>query len=211
MSTISDDLIVAGNLIVNGALPAIARTSLTQESYSSFPIEMERARVFDAYSTFIITAGATDDDLGWSTGGTYGVDVPYITAGNVRTVSKTRRARILYQVPMNYVAYQAARIAFYCGMITTVADTSCTIDCEAFKVGTGGLVSGTDLVSTVATTMNGGPAGTFANVNFDLIVTGLNPGDWLDIRFTIANVDGATVGAVIPAISKIIFQAMSKG
>lgn len=192
---------------------SLARTELTQESYSSFRVPMEDLRVWDAYQTHIVTAGSTDDDLGWSTGGTYGTDIPYVTAGDVKTVTKTRKARLKFMVPMNYVAGQAARFSFYCGMITTVADTSCTLDLSAYLEGSGGLKSGSDIVTTSATSINGGPAGTFAYVTFDLSVSSptLSPGDWLDLLITIAAVDAASGSAVIPAISKIMFQAHSKG
>lgn len=210
----SGTLTISGvNAQFRGLSIAFARSELTQESYSSFQVPMEDLRVFDAYQTHIVTAGSTDDDLGWSTGGTYGTDIPYVTAGDVKTVTKTRKARLKYMVPMNYVSGQSARFVFYCGMITTVADTSCTLDLSAYKEGSGGLKSGSDLVTTSATSINAGPAGTFAEVAFDLSVTSptLAPGDWIDLLITIAAVDAATVTAVIPAISKIMFQGHTKG
>jgi hypothetical protein len=212
--------ILSGTLVLNGVNAtfknlalAINRLELTQESYSSHQVRMEDLRVFDDYKTHIAIAGTSDDDLGWSTGGTYGTNVPYVTAGDVKAVTKTRKARLKYMVPMNYVSGQPARFVFFCGMITTVADTSCTLDLSAFKEGSGGLISGGDLVTTAAQSINGGPAGTFAEVNFDLTVASptLSPGDWLDLLITIASVDAATATAVIPAISKIMFQGATKG
>lgn len=203
----SGTLVLSGvNAQFKGLALAVARSELTQESYSNFHVNMEDLRIWDAYSTHITTAAS--DDLGWSTGGTYGTNVPYVTAG---TGTATRIARLKYNVPMNYVAGQAARFAFYCGMITAVADTSCTLDLSAYLEGSGGLKSGSDLVTTAATSINGGPAGTFAFVNFDLTVNSptLSPGDWLDLLITIANTDGAATG--IPAISRIMFQAHTKG
>ncbi len=209
--------LVDGDLTVNGilavrTLPAIARLNLTQESYSNFEVPFVSMRVWDDYKTPIATAGTSDDDLGFNQG-VFGTGTPYISAGDLGTVgAKTRYARFLYQVPMNYVAGQAARFGFLAGIGGTTpqaASSSCTLDFEAFLVGTGNLVSGIDLVSSSATNIN---FTTFLSAAMDLNVTTLNPGDWLDCRITIACSDASAAAANCrPSIQKAQFQAMTRG
>lgn len=204
------DVTVAGNLVVEGALPAIARTNLTQESYSSFEIPLTDFRVWDAVGTALGSAGS--DDLG-ITSGAFATGIWYLTAGSLGSAGATTRyARVHYQVPMNYVAGQNARLALYAGITGTTpaaASVSCTADVEVYKFGSNVLISGSDLVSSSAQSIN---STTFATVTLDLTATSLNPGDWLDIRVAVACNDGtASAANVVPAIAKVQFQAHTKG
>jgi len=100
------------------------------------------------------------------------------------------------------------RIVATAGMVTTVADTSCTVDFEVYLCAKTTLASGSDLVTTSATTIN---STSFAAKNFDLTSAGLSPGDMLDIRISIACTDAATVTAVIPAIAHLALALDIKG
>lgn len=209
-TTLDDDIVITGSLSIRGAYPAIARTAITQETYSPFIVDIPNLRVWDAYQTALGTAAA--DDLG-ITAGAFATGTPYVTAGSLGSVGATTRyARFLYQVPMNYVSGQLARFSFLAGIAggtPAVASVSCTLDLEAYKVGTGTLVTGSDLVASSATSMN---STTFASVAMDLTATSLSPGDWLDCRITIACNDAvASAANVVPAIQKIEFQASTKG
>lgn len=203
-----DDVEIAGSLRVSGSLlPARARGELAQDNEVQIPIPFSQLRVWDAFATVIGTAGS--DDLGISSGGTYGTNAPYITAGDVKAAgATTRRARFLYTLPPEYVSGETVRIVAHGGMITTAADTSCTVDFEAYEINKSGGVTGSDLVTTSATTIN---STTFAAKTFEVNAAGLAAGDVLDVRMTIACTDGATATAVIPAIAHLVMAIDIKG
>jgi hypothetical protein len=205
---IDGNLQVSGNLQVDGQiLPAQSRSFLAQDNFANYGIPFSNLRIWDAFQTPIGTAAA--DDLGLSTGGTYGTNAPYISAGDLKNAgATTRRARFMFTLPPEYVAAESVRISAIAGMITSVASTSCTIDFEAFEVLNDGNVTGADLVTTAAVTMN---SLTFSEKAFDLTATGLLAGDTLDIRVSIACTDSATATAVIPAISALRLQLDIKG
>lgn len=193
---IPNNIIIEGDLTVQGTLPSYARTSLVQDDLKPYPLHLERWRVWDAYQTALGTAAA--DDLGIGTG-TFATGTPYISAGDLKAAgATTRRARILFQLPPEYVAGQTVRLNAWAGMVTTVADTSCTVDFECYRSDADTTIGGSDLVTTSATSMN---SLTFAAKAFDVTATSLAAGDWLDIRMTIVCTDTATVTAVIPAVA----------
>lgn len=195
-----DDVAVAGNLTVSGdILPTRPRTSLLQEDFAPFPVPITALRIWDAFQTPI--SAAASDDLGISTGGTFGTDAPYVSAGDLKAAgATTRRARFLFQIPHTYVAGQSVRILADAGMITTVADTSCTLDFECYALDKDGTVGGSDLVTTAATTIN---SLTFGEKTFDTTSSGLSAGDVLDVRVSVACTDAATATAVIPAVANL--------
>jgi hypothetical protein len=92
-------------------------------------------------------------------------------------------------------------------MITTVADTSCTIDFQAYRSNQA-VGIGSDLVTTAATTMN---SLTDANIDFTVDAATLLPGDLLDIRMAITCTDGATATAVIPSVGAVELLCSIKG
>ncbi|NBT32694.1 MAG: hypothetical protein EBT13_12570, partial [Rhodobacteraceae bacterium] len=118
---IDGNLIISGNLQVDGSrLPALARAEIAQDNFAVYGVPFSLLRVWDAFQTPIGTAG--NDDLGLSTGGTYGTDAPYVTGGNMRILgATTRRARFVFTLPAEYVAGESVRISAYAGMITSVA------------------------------------------------------------------------------------------
>ncbi len=202
---VPNNLLIEGDLQVLGNLPEYPRSRLAQENFASFPISANQWRVWDAFATVLPATGGTDD-LGLYTG-THGTASPYIATGDFKTTSVTRYAKALVQLPPNYVAGESVRLRASAGMITTIADTSCTVDFEARKLSLDSLV-GSDLVSTAATTIN---STSFAWKNFDITATSLGAGDWLEIRVAIAGVDAATVTAVIAALAAIELQLDIKG
>lgn len=202
-----DDVEIAGSLRVSGSLlPARARGELAQDNEVQIPIPFSQLRVWDAFATAIGTAGS--DDLGISSGGTYGTNAPYITAGDVKASSSTRYARFLYTLPPEYVSGETVRIVAHAGMVTTAASASCTLDFEAYEINKSGGVTGSDLVTTSATTIN---STTFAARTFEVNAAGLAAGDVLDVRIAIAYNDAATATAVIPAIAHLVMAIDIKG
>ncbi len=202
-----EDVEIGGNLRVGGALlPARARAEMQQDNEAQIPIPFGALRVWDAFATVIGAAGS--DDLGLSSGGTWGTNAPYITAGDVKNTSGTRYARFLYTLPPEYVSGETVRIVAHAGMVTTAASASCTLDFEAYEVNKSGGVTGSDLVTTAAISIN---STTFAARTFDVNSSGLGAGDVLDIRIAIAYNDSATATAVIPAIAHLVMALDIKG
>lgn len=190
------NLILEGDLTVNGALPSYPRASLTQDDFQVYQLPLERFRVWDAVATTLPGTSATDD-LGFITG-TFGTAPPYIGTGDVKNTTVTRYARIGFCLPPEYVAGQSVRVNLHAGMITTVSSGVATVDVECFKMAQDGTTGmGSDLCATSATTIK---SLTFSDKPFDITATTLFPGDWLDIRLTVNIVDSATATAVIGAI-----------
>ena len=203
-----DDVQVAGNLQVDGLiLPGVTRAQLVQDNFVEYGVDFSRLRVHDAFATPIGTAAT--DDLGISTGGTFGADAPYISGGDQKALGATTRyARFLFTLPPEYVAGQSVRIVANAGMVTTVADTSCALDFEAYKLDLDATVGGSDLVSTAAQSIN---STSFAIKDFEVTSAGLTAGDVLDIRVAVACTDAATGTDVIPAIAHLAMALDIKG
>ena len=197
---ISGDLTVAGDLRVNGSIsPKISKANLLSlAELQSFPIPLTDFRVWDALQT-LLPGTPSSDDLGL-VGGTFGTGTPSIRTEDLKAAgSTTKRARFLVQLPWEYVAAESVTLRFKAGMITTVAGTSATLDCEAYKLQEDpDDAIGSDLVSTSAQSIN---SLTFANADFALTPTSLSPGDILDVRITMVVNDGASATAVIGGIT----------
>jgi len=198
-TSLPGDLIVAGNIRLNGSLsPAVTKANiLAMAELQSFPIPLTDFRVFDAMASLLPSAGAADD-LGL-VGGTFGTATPSLRTQDCKTLTNSNRARVLVQLPWEYVAGESITLRFKAGMITTVAGTTATLDCEAYLLQADpDDAIGSDLVATAAQTIN---SLTFADIDFVLTPTSLSPGDILDVRITTAIVDGATATAVIAGVT----------
>lgn len=199
-TSLPGDLIVGGNIRLNGTLsPAVAKANiLAIAELQPFVIPLTDFRVWDAMHTVLPGTPATDD-LGL-VGGTFATATPSIRSEDLKTLGATnKRARVLVQLPWDYVAGQTVTLRFKAGMITTVADTTATLDCEAYKIQDDpDDAIGSDLVTTAATTMN---STTFADIDFTVNPSGLSPGDILDVRITAAVNDAAGATAVIAGIT----------
>lgn len=200
-----NDVIIRGSLLVRGSFGEVARTSLQQENLKAYQIPLQEVRVWDAFQTPLGSAAA--DDLG-ITAGAFATGCPYLTAGDVKTLNSTRYGRFTFTLPPEYVAGESVRLNVAAGMLTTVASASCTIDFEAYKSARTSLKTGSDLVTTSATTIN---SLTFAEVPFELDPSTLSPGSVLDIRVAIAYNDAATGTAVTPAIAHLEMLLDIKG
>lgn len=198
--TLPGDLIVPGNLRLGGAIqPGLTRANLLSiAELQPFPIPLTDFRVFDAMQT-VLPGTPLTDDLGL-VGGTHGTATPSLRTEDLKAAGATNnRARVLVQLPWNYIAGNTATLRFHAGMITTVSDGTATLDCEVFELQKDpDDAIGSDLCTTAATTIN---STTFANVDFALTATNLAAGDILDVRITTAVNDGATGTAVIAGIT----------
>jgi len=209
MTTIPDiTMVLPPEVITNYTIAGnadIAFTKIAQRVLAESVIPLTQARVWDAVQTNIPATPASDD-LGIITG-TWGTNPVRITAGDVKALgSTTRRLYLAIPIPANYEDGQTIQLRIRAKMETTVADTSCTIDAEAY-VGSDGAL-GSDLVTTPATSMNRLSA---ANYDFTINATGVDPGDLLEVRLSIASNDAATATAVTPAIYSVSLLCDTRG
>ncbi len=151
-----------------------------------------------------LPATSSGSDLGLY-GTTYGTNTPEIMTYDVKAAG----AQSLYarfpslMIPYDYDDGETIQIVSFAGMEGAVADTSCTIDFEAYKVDGQGGVTGSDLITTVAQSIN---SLTFADKTFTLDASNVDPGDILDIRMTVAVNDAASASSVQAAIGKVYLQ-----
>lgn len=205
-SQIDDHVTITGNLTVAGSFNAnVRRETLVVEVGQVLHVaNLIEARVWDAFQTPLGTAGS--DDLG-ITAGTWGTGVPYIVSEDLDGgPAATQRCRLLIPIPHEYVAGETLTIRVKAGMVTSVASVSATVDVEAYKHGGSTLVSGTDLVTTSATSVN---STTFTTASFTLTTTNLSPGDVLDVRLTLA-LNSVTASAHFGAIAEIALVGSSR-
>ena len=179
-------------------LPDIQRDWIEQTTLAKFNLPPHTWGVWDSGQP--LPATAASDDLGYEVG-TFGTDAPRLTAGDLKAAgATTRRARRTVDIPAEYDSGQTVQIRLAAGMLTTIADTSCTIDVEAYKIGRDGLKTGSDLVSTAAMTMNSPVVG---DKTFEVTAGALTPGDKLDVRISITCTDAATGTVVKPIIADL--------
>jgi hypothetical protein len=172
----------------------IAKSALIASSLGAFPVRIDTLKVWDDLSANLPGTAATDDLA--IIEGTFGTDAPTIQTSDAKATTVTQRLRYQYPLPENYVAGDDVQVRIRGGMITTVSDTTATVDVECYAHdGDGGV--GSDLCATAAQTIN---SLTKADKDFVITTTGLTPGTVLDIRVTIAITDGATGTAVIGEI-----------
>ena len=209
MTTIPDiTMVLPPEVITNYTIAGnadIAFTKIAQRVLAESVIPLTQARVWDAVQTNLPATPASDD-LGIITG-TWGTNPVRITAGDVKALgSTTRRLYLAIPIPSNYEDGQTIQLRIRAKMETTVADNSCTIDAEAY-VGSDGAL-GSDLVTTSATSMNSLSA---ANYDFTINATGVDPGDLIEVRLSIASNDAATATAVTPAIYSVSLLCDTRG
>lgn len=220
VNTLTGDTVVYGNLradtmtlsdscVVNSSVAAtadIARSKLAQDALAEHVVPWSSFRVFDAYNTNL-PATSGSDDLGLYAG-THGSDAPAIETGDVKASTITRNARFSFALPPWYDAQQTIYIRAYAGMITTIASATATLDFACFKTDHKGAVSGSDLCTTAAQSIN---SVTFANKDFVITPTGLAAGDVFDILMTVYVEDAATGTPVIASIGKVSMMLDIRG
>ena len=185
---------------------AIARTKLAQDTVQPYTLPLTQFRTWDALATNLPGTAATDDLA--LDNATFGTGSPHLTAGDLKAAGATSRyARAHVVIPMEYDDGETCNLRVHAGMLTTVADTTCTVDVECYRSDEETGISA-DLCTTAATTMN---SLTFADVDFTLTPTTFVSGDTLDIRITIACNDAATGTAVEPVIGAVQLLCDVKG
>lgn len=202
MAIAFEDITVSGSISLRGSvgsrISALSRTELLQSDNFVFPVAMTDWRVHDAIQTNLPGTSASDD-LGLY-GGTFGTSQPLIRTYDVKAAgAQSLYARALIRLPESYKAGETVTLRLSAGMITTVADTSCTINVNAYRIGKDNTI-GSQLCPTGAVTMN---SLTFTNKDFTITASTLGPGDVLDTRIVIAVNDAASAGVVIAAIAGV--------
>lgn len=183
----------------------IRPSQMQQQPFAAFHVPLTSLRVWDAIQTLLTTAA--NDDCGITTG-TPGTDQPYVTTGDVKAAGAvSRKFAFELAVPPNYQDGESIRVRLRAAMKTTIADTTATIDVEAYLPnGNGGV--GSDLVSTTAQSMN---SITAADYDFNITPSSVDPGDKLLVIVTMAVNDAATATAVIGAVYDVVGQFDTKG
>lgn len=186
----------------------ILHTQLRQRTLQSFPVSPTQYRVWDANHTNAVGTAAADD-LALTTAALTGSGATVLlSAGDCKNLgATTRRVAFFMPIPHNYDDGETIQFRIRTKMETTVASTSCTVDLEAFVVGTGTTV-GSDLVTTSATDMN---SLTAADKDFVIDASAVNPGDVLQCRLSIAVSDTGTGTAVTPVIISVALLCDTRG
>lgn len=191
---IPTDVVVQGNLQVTGTQPTVARTDIEQTTLAEYMIPWTAWRVWDAYQTNLPGTSA-NDDLGLI-GGTFGTNSPCIETYDVKAAGALNfYARACMPLPPEYQAGESVMIRVSAGMVTTVADNSCTIDFVVYESDSAAGI-GADLCATAATNINGDLV--LDTHYFNVTATTLTAADWLDIRMHVA-VNDAGSGTEVKA------------
>ena len=211
-NTLTGDLRVLGNIagdsfslssgcVSNDGIAsnaAIARSKLAQDALKCYPIPWEAWRVFDAFATNLPGTSANDDLA--LVGGAHGTNSPSIQTSDLKSAgATTRKARVVVALPAEYDAGQTVTLRISGGMITTAADNAATVDVIAYK-GNREAGIGSDLCATAAQSIN---SLNYADKDFTITPTGLEPGDVLDIEVDVAVNDAASGTAVIACLGAV--------
>jgi hypothetical protein len=184
------------NILLQGTLPDVARSSLAQESLVVWNIPLTAWRVWDNLIASLPAAAAADD-LGLIQG-TFASASPSIQGVDFGGTTTTAYARTLYPLPVEYDSGQDLRLRVHCGALTTVSDTNLDIDVEVFKSNKAAGI-GSDLCLTALMTCN---SLTLSGKQFVIDPSGLVTGDTLDMRITMTATDSGNAGVMIPFIGE---------
>ncbi len=175
----------------------LPRVALAQTDDAPIAIPISDAKTWDAASTALPTTAAADD-LGFTTG-TFGTSAPKITTSDAKATTVTQKVRFSIPIDNQFYVGEDISLRVYCGMATTISDTTATIDAAVYVADGDGTV-GSDICATAAQSIN-----SLTNASKDFIITtsSLVYGDMLDVVLTIAITDGATGTAVLGEITGI--------
>lgn len=176
----------------------IATSKMAQRLLAVNTVNPTDWRTWDALGTNLPGTPA-NDDLGIVTG-TWGTDAPYIGTGDLKATTTTRRAACFITLPNDYEAAETVTLRAWAHMKTTVADTSCTLDFEVWRLDKDGTLGSADICATSATSIN---SLTSDDKDFTITASTLEPGDTLYVRMSVTVTDAATATAVIGAVEAV--------
>jgi len=190
----------------NTTISGLSRSSLDIESLASFVIPLENWRVWNTGAVLPNTSAA--DDMGYYSG-TWATDTAALKSYDVKTVGATTLyARTTVTLPPEYVATDSVSLRMSCGMLTAVADTTATIDVDAYLSDDEAIISGSNLYSGAAQSCN---SLTFANLDYTIDAGTLSPGNSIDVRLAVTVTDGAGGSAVIACIGSTVLRCDIRG
>ena len=160
-------------------------------------LPLTSAKTWDALAT-PLPAAQSADDMAIITG-TPGTDAPTLQADDPGGTTSTAYAAFEFVIPQSYRSGGAVTVRAKAGVLTTVSDTTLTLDCSCWKDAGTGLV-GEDLCTTTLQSIN---SLTPANMDFIITPTGFVAGDRLIIQFVIAGEDSGNAGTITPEISNV--------
>ena len=205
--TVNGDVVVSGALRLGGGIsPLKTAADLLTVEEKTWTVPWTLWRIWDALTTNLPAVAATDDLA--LVAGTLGTDSPSVQGQDSGGLNTTGYMRAQLPIPADYVAGQSLKLRFHAGMLTSVADTTCTLDMEAYKSDEESLV-GADLAA--AAVANNIKSLVFADVDFTITAATLNPGDILDVRVSINTVDGANAAVLIPCIGVVQMVYYGRG
>lgn len=185
-------------------ISGFARTDLTSEQ-KVYPIPFTSCKVWDAPTTNLPAAAATDDAaLVVGTPGTNALTIQGLDPGGTTTASKFT---FEFALPPEYDSAGSAAIRVKGKCTTSIADNSCTIDFNVYRDVRDGTV-GADLMASAAFSINNTTA-----VSSDMSITAssLGPGDKIIVVGTIAGIDVANAAAIVPTILALEMVLAVKG
>lgn len=195
---INEEIQCNNTVRANQFVGPIQRQYISTES-ASYQLPYSVWRVWNAVGTNLPNTAAIDD-LGVSFGSAYGTDTPYICSEDLNgDGTAASYARTQFILPAEYLAGGTITLRAYCDTQAGAA----SIDFEAFLVSkTSTLVSGSDLVSTAATSVTT----SFTNKDFVVTPTSRIAGDTLDIRMAVIGTTSVTANTIvrIPAVEIIL-------
>jgi len=196
--TITDDISIGGQIT-----PLLDRDEvLAVTELATFTVPMSIWREHDDYATPLDGTPVADAHLGL-VGGTFNTNAPSLQTddfgGNGAVAAENFYARGEIVLPWNYVAGQTVKIRVHGGMLTTVADTTATVDLQVYKSDEDSTSTG-DLCATAATTIN---SLVFADKDFTITATTLNPGDVLDVLIDVNVEDTTDAGAMTAVVGSV--------
>jgi hypothetical protein len=205
--SINGDAVVSGSLRLGGSItPLKGAADLLTPEEKIWTVPWALWRVWDAINTNLVTVAATDDLA--LVAGTLGTNSPSVQGQDSGGLNTTGYMRAQLPIPTDYVAGQSLKLRFHAGMLTSIADTTCTLDIVAYKSDEEAAV-GADLAS--AAVANNIKSLVFADVDFTITASGLSPGDMLDVRVSINTVDGANAAVLIPCIGAVKMVYYGRG
>jgi len=206
---INNALYVNGAITVVGAISStvgMARSTLTEDSLATYTVPLTNMRVHDAVATLLPTAAA-NDDMGLVSG-TFATDIPSLQGVDFGGTATDEKCRFFFALPIEYVTAGTATLRCSAGILTTLADASLTLDCEAYISDREGDVVVGDLYAGAALDIN---SLTLGDKDFSLTATNLNAGDLLDIRLSFAGSDAGDLGTMAAIIAQVEMLLDVKG
>lgn len=185
---------MARNLVPDSFL---TRTEFETEENVPYRIPITSCRVHDAMDTVLPNAAAADD-MGLITG-TPGTNALLLQSVDFGGTTSDEKCAFEFVLPAEYQAGESITVKIRAGAITTLPDTSSTIDVECWPVAADGTV-GADICATAAQSIR---SLTMADKSFVITSTGLVAGDLLIIRLSFAGSDTGNLGVMALQINRI--------